>query len=148
MGQGSIAGGNPLEDIHTRTTTTGPQSQAVVLGIDGSDSVVTSHATRGVRVDAAGTSISDGRTTIATAGTAAQLNGGSSVPCKAVMVIALPTNTQRVAIGSSAVDAATSTFRGIPLDPFQGQSLEVSDVNLIYLDVLGDGHGVTWMVIA
>lgn len=133
-----------------RSTAGSEQSQAVVVGIDGSDSVVSGHATRGLRVDNAGTSLQTGRTTIATAGSAAQLNGGSSVACKSVMVCALRANTNTVAIGDSNVNAdpGVGNERGISLDPGEKVAVDVSDVNVIYLDVLGDGHGVTWTVIA
>jgi hypothetical protein len=147
MAQGAISGGNPVEDVHTRTTTSGPQSQVAVLGVDGSDSVVFAHATRGVRVDLAGSAVFSVRKTIATAGTPAQLTTSSS-PCKSVYVVALPTNTARVAIGGSAVDAADVTFNGIPLDPMQGVSIDVSDTNLVYLDVLVDGNGVSMTLLS
>jgi hypothetical protein len=149
MAKAVVQGGNPLENIHTFDgLTTGDNIQSGVLVKEGTDTPLRSHTTRGLAVDPSGTAISSGRSTITTAGSAAQLNGGSSVPCKAVMVVALPTNTLRAAVGASNVDAADSTLTGIPLEPLQGQTFDVSDVNLIYFDVLGDGHGVTWTVVA
>jgi hypothetical protein len=149
MAKAVVQGGNPLENIHTFDgLTTGDNIQSGVLVKEGTDTPLRSHTTRGLAVDPSGTAVSSGRSTITTAGSAAQLNGGSSVPCKAVMVVALPTNTLRVAVGASNVDAADSTLTGHPVEPLQGQTFDVSDVNLIYFDVLGDGHGVTWTVVA
>jgi hypothetical protein len=149
MAKAVVQGGNPLENIHTFDgLTTGDNIQSGVLVKEGTDTPLRSHTTRGLAVDPSGTAVSAGRSTITTAGSAAQLNGGSSVPCKSVMVVALPTNTLRVAVGASNVDAADSTLLGIPLEPLQGQAFDVSDVNLIYFDVLGDGNGVTWTVVA
>lgn len=145
MAQGAISGGNPVEDVHTRTTLAGPQSQVAVVGIDGADAVVQAHATRGLRVDQAGNAVVTNRVTIATAGTPAQLSVNNA--CKSIFVVALPTNTQRVAIGDSNVNADTNNLRGIPLEPLQGIGLDVADANLIYLDVLGDGHGVTFTLV-
>lgn len=145
MAQAAISGGNPVEDIHVRTTVTGPQSQVAVIGIDGSDSVVQAHATRGLRVDTAGSSVTTARQTIATAGTPAQLSAGA---CKSILVVALPTNTQRVAIGDSNVNADSANLRGIPLEPLQGVGLDIDNANLLYLDVLGDGHGITYTLIS
>lgn len=144
MAQGSISGGNPVEDVHTRTTATGPQSQVVVFGIDGSDAVVEAHTTRGVRVDTAGSSVATDRKTIATAGTASQF---TAAQCKSILIVALPTNTLRVAIGDSNVNADSANLRGIPLEPLQGISLDIGNAQLLYLDVLGDGHGVTYTLI-
>lgn len=145
MAQAAISGGNPVEDVHVRTTPTGPQSQVAVIGIDGSDAVVEAHATRGLRVDPAGSAIVTARLTIATAGTPFQF---SSAAAKSVLVVALPTNTLRVAVGDANVNADSANLRGIPLDPLQGISLDISNANLLYLDVLGDGHGVTYTVIS
>lgn len=144
MAQAAISGGNPVEDVHVRTTASGPQSQVVVLGIDGSDAVVEAHTTRGVRVDSAGSSVSTVRQTIATAGTPVQFTAAA---CKSILVVALPTNTFRVAIGDSNVNADSANLRGIPLDPLQGVSLDIGNANLLYLDVLGDGQGITYTLI-
>lgn len=149
MAKGVVQGGNPLENIHTFDgLTTGDNIQSGVLVKEGTDTPLRSHTTRGLVVDLSGTTLTSGRNTIATAGSAAQLNGGSSVACKSVFVCGLPTNTQRIAVGASNVDAADSTFVGIPLEALQGVTIDVSDVNLVYFDVLGDGHGVSWTVIA
>lgn len=143
MAQGAIAGGNPVEDVHTRTTASGPQSQVAVIGIDGSDSVIQASSARGLQVDPSGALAASARITIATAGTPSALSA-LSVGCKAIFVVALPTNTQRVAVGGITVDAADSTFNGIPLDPGQGVGFEVNNATGVYFDVLVDGNGVSW----
>jgi len=148
MAQGAISGGNPVEDVHTRTTVTGPQSQAAVIAIDGSDSVVQAHATRGIRVDTAATQIATGFQSIAVAGTPAVLNGGLSFPCKSVFVCAYQSNTSQIAVGDAFVNAqGDANLRGIPLQPGQGIPIDVSDVSALYMDVLGNGHGLTFTVL-
>lgn len=143
MAQGAISGGNPVEDVHTRTSASGPQSQVAVIGIDGSDGVVPASTTQGLRVNVVSDSIVTGRVTIATAGTPAAFSSVST-NYKSIFVVALPTNTLRIAIGDANVNADTNNLRGIPLEPLQGISLDVSTTNVIYLDVLGDGHGISW----
>lgn len=135
-----VQGGNPVEDIQGFDGATGI-IQSAVLVKEGTDSPIPSSVTRGLVVDTSGSGLSSFRTTITTAGTPAAL---STLTCKAVFVVALPTNTQRVAVGGSTVDAADSTFNGIPLEPLQGVSIEVNNADDIYLDVLGNGHGVSW----
>lgn len=148
MAKNTVQGGNPLEPIHGFDgATTGEIIQSAVLVKEGTDTPLPSSTARGLVVDSSGGPLSGDRSTIATAGAAAQLNGGSSVACKAVMVVALPTNTQRVAVGASNVDASDSTFNGIPLEPLAGVEVETNNVNNVYFDVLGDGHGVSWTVI-
>lgn len=85
------------------------------------------------------------RHTIATAGTPAQFPSNAG---KSIFVVALPTNTLRVVIGDGSVNADAANLRGIPLDPLQGVGLDVENSNMLYLDVLGDGHGVTWTLIS
>lgn len=53
MAKTSAVTGGSGENIHTRTTSDGVESQAVVLAIDGSDSVVPVDATHGVSVEGA-----------------------------------------------------------------------------------------------
>lgn len=146
MAKAVVQGGSPLENIHTFDgATTGDNIQSAVLVKEGTDTPLPSSTARGLVVDDSGSGVSDGRTTISTAGTPAQI--GSSTACKAVVVTALPANTQRIAVGSSSCDAATSTFRGYPLEPLQSVGIPVNNVNLVYFDVLGDGHGVSWVAV-
>lgn len=148
MAKSSISGGNPVEAIHTRTSGGSEDSQVAVLGIDGLDTVIAAHPTRGLRVDNAGAQIATGFQSIAVAGsTAVALNAGS-FPCKSVFVCAYQSNTSQIAIGDAFVNAqADANLRGIPLQPGQGISLDIADVSSVYLDVLGNGHGCTFTVI-
>lgn len=151
MAKNTVLGGNPLEPIHGFDgLTSGEIIQSVVLVKEGTDNPLPSNLSRGLRVDLSGPVFVTGRTTIATAGTPAQLNGGTSFTCKAVLVCALRANTDTVTIGDTNVNAAIGpgTERGITLDPGEKVGVDVNDINMIYLDVLGDGHGVTWTVIA
>jgi hypothetical protein len=148
VAKNTVSGGNPVEPIHGFDgLTTGEVIQSSVLVKEGTDTPLRSHTTRGLAVDTSGTGLLSSRHVISTAGTPTALNGGSSVPCKSVCVTALPTNTQNISIGASNVDAASATLTGIPLAPGEKVALDVSDVNVVFVDVLGDGHGVAYAVI-
>ena len=133
-----------------RTTASGPQSAACVVGVDGSDSVVS--AGRGVRVDAAGSSLFSGTHTLtaSAAGDApARLNVFTSVPCKRVWLSSSPTNPARIVVGDSTVMATNAAFQGIPLDPGQGIEVPIDDVNEIYFNTLPSTTVVlTWQVVS
>ncbi len=144
MAKTSILTGVANEPVHSRTTAGTEKSQGVVLVIDGSDAAI--DASKGLRVNQAGSGISSQRLTIATAGAAAQF---PSAACKAVAVYALPGNTQRVMIGASNVDASDAGFNGIPIPPpspggISGVVVQIENANLLYLDVLVNAEGVTW----
>lgn len=150
MAQGAIAAGSPLEDVHTRTTASGPQSMACCVGVDGSDSVVTDHATRGLRVDAGGSSTLTGTMNIVTTTGAipARLNGGTPVPCKSVLITASPSNTALLAVGDTSVKATAADFQGIPLAPGRSITLDVEDANSLYINAeLNSTTLLTWQVI-
>ena len=91
-------------------------------------------------VEAKGT-IGDGTTDIPAAGTAVQLST-TSVPCKRVLIYAHESNGGTVVVGSSTVVAALVGRRGIPLFPTQGVVLNVSNLNLIYVDTTNNGDDV------
>ena len=59
-----------------------------------------------------------------------------STPCKRVFIQGSSANTNIVAVGGSGVIAAEATRQGLALYPTQGQWFNVSDLNLIYLDVI------------
>lgn len=145
----SVPAGNPLEDVHLRTSTTGPQSPACVVGVDGSDSVVRSDVTRGLRVDYAGSSVVTGRATYTTPGPGTyvpvRLNGGVSLPCKSVHLTAPSANVAQIAVGDSNVDIAN--LRGVQLDPGQSVIYPVDDVSNVWWDVV-DTSTITWTVVA
>lgn len=87
--------------------------------------------------------ISDGRRTVASAGTRVQLST-TSVPVKKVIIQALQSNTGFIAVGGSTVVAATGSERGYILLPFNSITLTVTNLNLIYLDSTVDGEGVSY----
>lgn len=85
-----------------------------------------------------------GQDTVATAGTAVQLNGGTSlvVPDGAsVSVTALPSNAGNIYVGDSTVDSAT----GDVLTADTSVSPPVTDVASIYIDADNAGEGVSWI---
>lgn len=89
--------------------------------------------------------IEHGQDTVTAAGTAEQLNGGTSIaiPDGAELVVtALPNNTGNVYVGDSDVDSTN----GDVLTPDTSLSLPVTDVNIVYIDVDNDGEGVSWIV--
>lgn len=89
--------------------------------------------------------IETGQDTVAVAGTAEQLNGGTSLPVPngaTVSVTALPSNTGNVYVGDSSVSATT----GDVLTPDTSVELPVTDVSSIYIDVDTGGEGVSWIV--
>lgn len=155
MAQGAIPSGNPLEDVHTRTTTTGPQSMACCVGIDAGDTVINTGSAQGVRVDYAGSGTLTGSMTYDTTGNPGPLvipnriNGSTPVPCKAVCITSNPTNPGRIAVGDNNVNATPAGFRGIPLDPGQSVTLNVNDANSLYFQAQPLGFfRLTWQVIS
>lgn len=89
--------------------------------------------------------IETGQDTVTTAGTAVQLNGGTSLPIPdgaSVAVRANSDNTGPVYVGDSTVDAAT----GFEKTPGDGVAVNVTDVNAIWIDADNAGDGVTWLV--
>ena len=87
--------------------------------------------------------IGDGRQTVTTAGTRVQLSV-SSVTCIKVTIAAETDNTDYIVVGGSTVVAALATRRGIPLGPGDTITIEISNLNLIYLDSLVNTEGVTY----
>ena len=86
--------------------------------------------------------IGDGRQTVTTAGTAVQF---ASQACKQVTFTALSTNTGVVAIGASTVLAAAGTRRGVPLNSGDSVTLDLSNVNLAFVDSTVNGEGVSFL---
>lgn len=135
MAQGTIPAGNPLEDVHTRTTASGPQSMACCVGIDAGDTVINTGSAQGVRVDYAGSGTQTGGMTYDTTASAGPLTipvvlTSLDVPCKALHIQSNPTNTVRIAIGDANVNATPTGFRGIPLDPGQSLMLPIQNANI------------------
>lgn len=94
-----------------------------------------------------GTTLSDNRKAVATAGTALQLIVAST-PCKYVMVSADLGNTNPVVVGGSTVVAASGSQRGIVLVPGNDPvRIDISNVNLLYVDAQTNGDAVTFFYV-
>lgn len=87
--------------------------------------------------------VGDGRKTVAVAGTAVRLVS-SNTPCRKVDIQALPSNTDQVAVGSSAVVATAGSERGTVLAPGGTATLSVQDLYALYIDAAVSGEGVTF----
>jgi hypothetical protein len=91
--------------------------------------------------------ITDGRQTVTTAGTRVQLISGST-PCTQVIVTALLANTNAVTVGGVTVVGAASTRAGIPLFVNSGApdsvTLNIDNVNKVYIDSVTNGEGVSF----
>lgn len=83
--------------------------------------------------------IGDGSQTVTTAGTRVQLSA-SSVACKKVHIQAKSANTGSIYVGGSTIAAG----RGIELFATASVTLEVSNLNLVYIDSSANGDGVTY----
>ncbi len=91
--------------------------------------------------------INDGRKVVATAGTREALVAASS-PATKVVIMAEVDNTGVIAVGGLNVVAAIATRRGIPLYASEAMTLEISDLNTVYLDTNVSGDGVTFVYMA
>lgn len=88
--------------------------------------------------------ITDGRKTVSTAGTAEAM-ASSSTLVDFITITAETNNTGVVTVGASTVVAAVATRRGIPLNA--GDIIVLGGVDLaeLYLDVTVNGDGVTYL---
>ena len=84
----------------------------------------------------------DGVTTVSSAGTDVEL--ASSTACKKVDIQAQTDNTGLIAVGFTGVDATVATGTGVILNPGDTYSLEVNNLNLIYIDSTVSGEGVRY----
>ena len=82
----------------------------------------------------------DGITTDDTSGTVL----GGDVACKKIDIQALTDNTGLIAVGFTGVDATEATGTGIVLYAGDTYSLEVTNLNLIYIDAIQSGEGVRY----
>ena len=90
-----------------------------------------------------GTSITDGRTTVTTAGTRVVL--ATSTVCRLVMCQALESNTNLVVVGGSdVVAAAGSSRRGMVLYTNDVLVIPIDNLSKIYVDSLVNGEGVRY----
>ena len=84
----------------------------------------------------------DGVTTVSSAGSHVAL--ASSTACKKVDIQAQTDNTGLIAVGFTGVDATEATGTGIILYAGDTYSLEISNLNLIYIDSTVSGEGVRY----
>lgn len=85
------------------------------------------------------TEIGDGSQSVTTAGTRVQLSG-SSVPCKRVHIQAKVGNTGSIYVGGVTIAAG----RGTELFPTASITLNIDDLDNVYLDSSVNGEGVTY----
>ena len=90
---------------------------------------------------ASDSSVQSVRKTVTNAGTREQL---ASQACKRVDIMALPTNTDIVCVGGTAVVAAVLTRNGIALSAGQTYSVSVNNTNLLWVDTVVSGEGVCY----
>ncbi len=88
--------------------------------------------------------VQDNTITVTTAGTPVQL---PDIACKRVFIQAHEDNSDAVVIGSSTVVAAKSGRRGMALFASQGDWVEVSNTNLLYVDAVSSGDKIHFLVI-
>lgn len=86
--------------------------------------------------------IGHGVTTVTTAGTDVVLAG--STACKKVDIQAQTDNTGLIAVGGSGVDATIATGTGIILYAGDVYSLEIDNLNDVYIDSTVNGEGVRY----
>lgn len=166
MAKATILTGAADQPVHARTTGDTAESQVVVIGTDGSDVVLdpdtlATQATlaavlaavdgveallavlRDKSADVA-TTLTGGRKTVASTGTAEAIRG--TLACKWVTVTALKTNTSDVYVGGSGVVADAGSQTGIPLAAGEGVTIPVDDAAKVFVDVLVNSEGVTFLV--
>jgi hypothetical protein len=84
----------------------------------------------------------DGLKVVATAGTDLVLGG--DVDCKKIDIQAQTDNTGLIAVGFTGVDAAEAAGTGIILKAGDTYSLEITNLNLIFIDATVSGEGVRY----
>ena len=84
----------------------------------------------------------DGVTTVSSAGTDVVLGG--DVACKKIDIQAQTDNTGLIAVGFTGVDATEATGTGVILYAGDTYSLEMVNLNLIYIDSTVSGEGVRY----
>jgi len=132
------AQGIPIMGEYNSTLPTYGAGDAAILQVNSNGVLITTGETGSA-------SLTSGVEVVTTGGTAEQLNGGTSLAVQngyAVVVKALDTNTNKVYVGNSGVGSAN----GYQLNPCEGVTLQMNNVNLVYIDVDTDGEGVSWIV--
>lgn len=95
-------------------------------------------------VNLSGSVFGDGRKTCTLAGTREQF---SNQQCKYVIITGLEGNTDMVVIGGATVVASASTRSGIPLTALQQIRFDVNNTNLLYIDSVVSGEGVSYIYV-
>jgi hypothetical protein len=88
--------------------------------------------------------IGSGKKIIDTAGMKETLVN-SSTPCREVLIMALPTNTGEIWVGDSNVSANNKI--GIVLYKGDAISIQIDNLQKIYLDATANGDGVSYIYI-
>jgi hypothetical protein len=89
------------------------------------------------------TTLTNGRKTVTSAGTAEALVG-SATPCKWVSVSAFGGNTAQVQVGGSGVLASSGASTGRPLFAGDSVTIPVDDVHKVFVDARVSGEGVAF----
>lgn len=96
--------------------------------------------------DNPGSSLTCGRKTVTTGGTAEALSS-TATSISEVTITAETDNTGYVVVGNSSVVASLATRKGTPLSAGQTITLAVNNLTKVYLDVTVNGDGVTYTAI-
>jgi len=131
-------------NIDTRTESTNSNHrQVIVLGDPATnDGVAPVDINLGMAIHNPGFgTVGVGRQVVTTAGSAVQF---SAQACKEVRIMAESDNTNIVVLGSSGVIAALATREGIPLFPAQTITFTINNMNLLFIDSITSGEGVTF----
>ena len=100
-------------------------------------------------LEAAPSTIADGRKTVTDAGTAEKLVAAATI-CVKVIVTALESNSDVIVVGASTVVAGATgdgggTRRGTTLEPGQALEVLIDDVSKLYIDAVVSGNGVSFV---
>jgi hypothetical protein len=87
------------------------------------------------------TEITSDRNVSTTPGTAKQL---TSAKCSGIVIQALETNNDLIAVGGAAVVAAAGSQKGNLLEPGQEITIYVTDADRVWYDVRTSGHGISF----
>ena len=130
-----VADDSSLDIVQLRTDPSTDRLKVNIQALDASVDSITigGHST-----------IADNRKTVTAAGTAETL-AATSTTCKRIEITALPTNTDIVAVGGSTVDAAEGSERGKILYPGDSITIEINDVQKVYVDSRVNGEGISFM---
>lgn len=126
------------------TQTTLAAILAKIIASPATEATLGTVATNTAKPDDQATTLTNGRKTSTTVGTAVALR--STLACKWVQVTALVTNTARVYVGGSGVLATAGSQTGTPLSAGESTTVPIADAATVFMDVLTSGEGVTFVV--